>query len=256
MKSFWIALAMYSKLPARRVEWDKKSLSWALCWFPAVGVAAGALLFFWLWLAQALGLGAPLRAAIALLIPVAISGGIHLDGFCDTADALGSNQTREKKLEILKDSHTGAFAVFCCGLYLILFFAAWCQVETASLRSAGAMALTPVLSRSLSGLAAVTQPNARGSGLLATFTAPMDCAKARVVLAVWIGSCAVAMACLSPWTGGAAALAAAGSFFYYIAMSRRQFGGVTGDLAGYFLQVCECAMVLLAALAQRAEVLL
>ena len=256
MKSFWIALAMYSKLPARRVEWDKKSLSWALCWFPAVGVAAGAQLFFWLWLAQALGLGAPLRAAIALLIPVAVSGGIHLDGFCDTADALGSNQTREKKLEILKDSHTGAFAVFCCGLYLILFFAAWCQAETASLRSAGAMALTPVLSRSLSGLAAVTQPNARGSGLLATFTAPMDCAKARVVLAVWIGSCAVAMACLSPWTGGAAVLAAAGSFFYYIAMSRRQFGGVTGDLAGYFLQVCECAMVLLAALAQRAEVLL
>ena len=256
MKSFWIALAMYSKLPARRVEWDKKSLSWALCWFPAVGVAAGALLFFWLWLAQALGLGAPLRAAIALLIPVAVSGGIHLDGFCDTADALGSHQTREKKLEILKDSHTGAFAVFCCGLYLILFFAAWCQAETASLRSAGAMALTPVLSRSLSGLAAVTQPNARGSGLLATFTAPMDCAKARVVLAVWIGSCAIAMVCLSPLTGGAAVLAAAGSFFYYIAMSRRQFGGVTCDLAGYFLQVCECAMVLLAALAQRVEVLL
>ena len=70
------------------------------------------------------------------------------------------------------------------------------------------------------------------------------------------GSCAIAMVCLSPWTGGAAVLAAAGSFFYYIAMSRRQFGGVTGDLAGYFLQVCECAMVLLAALAQRAEVLL
>ena len=256
MKSFWIALAMYSKLPAKRVEWDKKSLSWALCWFPAVGVAAGALLFGWLWLAGVLGLGAPLRAAVALLIPIAISGGIHVDGFCDTADALGSHQTREKKLEILKDSHTGAFAVFCCGLYLILFFAAWCQAETASLRSAGAMALTPVLSRSLSGLAAVTQPNARGSGLLATFTAPMDCAKARVVLAVWIGSCAVAMVCLSPWTGGAAVLAAAGSFFYYIAMSRRQFGGVTGDLAGYFLQVCECAMVLLAALAQRAEVLL
>ena len=256
MKSFWIALAMYSKLPARRVEWDKKSLSWALCWFPAVGVAAGALLFGWLWLAGVLDLGAPLRAAVALLIPIAVSGGIHLDGFCDTADALGSHQTREKKLEILKDSHTGAFAVFCCGVYLLLFFAAWCQVETASLRSAGALALTPVLSRSLSGLAAVTQPNARGSGLLATFTAPMDCAKARVVLAVWIGSCAIAMVCLSPWTGGAAVLAAAGSFFYYIAMSRRQFGGVTGDLAGYFLQVCECAMVLLAALAQRAEVLL
>ena len=256
MRSLWIAVAMYSKLPAPRVDWDERGLSWALCWFPAVGAAIGALLWLWLRLCGLLAVGPVLRGAGALLLPAAVSGGIHLDGFCDTADALGSHQTREKKLEILKDSHTGAFAVFCCGLYLILFFAAWCQAETASLRSAGAMALTPVLSRSLSGLAAVTQPNARGSGLLATFTAPMDCAKARVVLAVWIGSCAIAMVCLSPWTGGAAVLAAAGSFFYYIAMSRRQFGGVTGDLAGYFLQVCECAMVLLAALAQRAEVLL
>ena len=67
MKSFWIALAMYSKLPAKRVEWDKKSLSWALCWFPAVGIAAGALLFGWLWLAGVLGLGAPLRAAVGRL---------------------------------------------------------------------------------------------------------------------------------------------------------------------------------------------
>ena len=244
MKSFWIALAMYSKLPAKRVEWDKKSLSWALCWFPAVGVAAGALLFGWLWLAGVLGLGAPLRAAVALLIPIAISGGIHVDGFCDTADALGSHQTREKKLEILKDSHTGAFAVFCCGVYLILFFAAWCQVETASLETMGVLALTPVLSRSLSGLFAVTLPNARGTGLLATFTGPMDTAKARGVMVIWVVACVAAMLWLDLWTGGAALLGAGLACLYYRVMSQRQFGGVTGDLAGWYLQVNELMILL------------
>ena len=247
MRSFWIALAMYSKLPAKRVEWDKKSLSWALCWFPAVGVAAGALLFFWLWLAGGiLGLGTPLRAAVALLIPIAVSGGIHVDGFCDTADALGSHQTREKKLEILKDSHTGAFAVFCCGVYLILFFAAWCQVETVSFETMGVLALMPVLSRSLSGIAAVTMPNARGSGLLATFTAPWT---GRRPTAYWWRGCAC------PYGHGGAG-----------PLGRRRCGGggchqlyllrcdvqpavrrITGDLEGFFLQICECAMVLGAA---------
>lgn len=253
MKSLWIAVAMYSKLPAPRVEWDKKSLSWALCWFPAVGLAVGAVLRLWLWLSGLLGLGAALCAAVALLLPIALSGGIHLDGLCDTADALGSHQNRERKLEILKDSHTGAFAVFTCALYLILFFAAWCEVIPAP-RTAWVLALGPVLSRAFSGLAAVTFPNARGSGLLATFTAPMDAVKARVVLSIWVGVCAVVMMVLDPLTGFASVLAAGLSFGYYAVMSRRQFGGITGDLAGFFLQICECAMVLFVVLAQHLEV--
>ena len=54
-----------------------------------------------------------------------------MDGLCDTADALASHQTREKKLEILKDSHTGAFAVIGCCAYLLLTFALWTQPEGA-----------------------------------------------------------------------------------------------------------------------------
>ena len=255
MKSLFIALAMYSKLPAPRVEWDKKSLSWALCWFPVIGVVIGALLYGWFLLCAFLGIGPVLRGAGALLIPIAVSGAIHLDGFCDTSDALGSHQDRARKLEILKDSHTGAFAIICCALYLILFFAAWCEAVPTG-RAALVLALTPVLSRGLSGLAAVTQPNARGSGLLATFTGPMDASKARIVLGLWVAVCGVVMAVLDPWTGIAALAGAALSFLYYIIMSRRQFGGITGDLAGFFLQICECATVLAVVLAQKAVVLL
>ena len=254
MKSVIIAFAMYSKLPMPRVDWEKKALSWALCWFPLVGLAVGAVLWLWLALAGWLGFGAVFTAALALLLPIALSGGIHLDGFCDTCDALSSHQSRERKLEILKDSHTGAFAIICCGLYLLVFFAAWCQVEAAG-RTALVLGLGPVLSRSLSGLFAVTLPNARGTGLLATFTGPMDAARARVVLAVWAIAAAAAMVFLSPWTGVGVLAGAALACVYYVATAKRQFGGVTGDLAGFFLQLCELGMVLGAVVAQRIEVL-
>ena len=254
MKSVIIAFAMYSKLPMPRVDWEKKALSWALCWFPLVGLFIGAALRLWLALAHWLGFGAVFTAAFALLLPIALSGGIHLDGFCDTCDALSSHQSREKKLEILKDSHTGAFAIICCGLYLLVFFAAWCQVEAAG-RTALVLGLGPVLSRSLSGLFAVTLPNARGTGLLATFTGPMDAARARVVLAVWAIAAAAVMVFLSPWTGVGVLAGAALACVYYVATAKRQFGGVTGDLAGFFLQLCELGMVLGAVVAQRIEVL-
>ena len=254
MKSVIIAFAMYSKLPMPRVDWEERALSRALWWFPLVGAAVGAGLWLWLALAHWLGFGAVFTAAFALLLPIALSGGIHLDGFCDTCDALSSHQSREKKLEILKDSHTGAFAIICCGLYLLVFFAAWCQVEAAG-RTALVLGLGPVLSRSLSGLFAVTLPNARGTGLLATFTGPMDAAKARVVLAAWAIAAAAAMVFLSPWTGAGALAGAALACLYYVTTARRQFGGVTGDLAGFFLQLCELGMVLGAIAAQRIEVL-
>ena len=251
-RSLCIAVAMYSKLPAPRVEWDKKSLSWAMCFFPVVGVVIALLLGIWLGLCEMLDFGPFLRAAVSLLLPIAVSGAIHLDGFCDTSDALGSHQSREKKLEILKDSHTGAFAIICCCLYLIFFFSVWCEVEPEG-RTLWVLSLGPVLSRSFSGLAAVSWPNARGSGLLATFTQPMEAQKARAVLLVWVAVCAVAMIALDPVTGTAAVAGAGLSFLYYFVMSRRQFGGITGDLAGFFLQVCECAMALAVVLAQRLE---
>ena len=254
MKSLIIAFAMYSKIPMPRVDWEKRALSWALCFFPLVGAVIGAALYGWMALARYLGFGPLFFAAFALLIPIALSGGIHLDGFCDTCDALSSHQTRERKLEILKDSHTGAFAIICCGLYLLVFFAGWCEVGTAG-RAGAVLALGPVLSRSLSGFFALTLPNARGTGMLATFTDAMDTARAWVVMVICVGACAAALLWLGPLPGGATLMAAGASGLYYRVMTARQFGGVTGDLAGFFLQSCELTMVLAVAVIQKVEVL-
>ena len=254
MRSIVIAFAMYSKIPMPHVEWDKRSLSWALCAFPLVGVVIGAVLYGWLVLADFLGFTA-LKAAGAVALPLALSGCIHLDGFCDTCDALSSHQSRERKLEILKDSHTGAFAIICCGLYLLLLFAAWHQVWPAA-GTAGALCLGPVFSRGLSGLMAALLPNARGSGLLARFTRSMDVRRARAILLLWSAAAAGGMIVLNPWVGLPGLAGAGAVTAYYVVMSRRQFGGITGDLEGFYLQLCKLALVICPAIALKIEVLL
>lgn len=244
LRSLSAAFTMYSKFPAPRVEWTADCVAWALCFFPLVGAAIGLFLFLWLWLAGLLGLGRALTAAGALLLPIFLSGGIHLDGLCDTADALGSHQSRERMLDILKDSRIGAFGVITCALYLIVFFAAWCEALPLDRRTMAAAALTPVLSRSCSGLMAVTLPNARGGGQLAAFTKPMDLPKARLVLGAWALLSAAALVGSAPRAGLAAVCAAGLAVLYFRVMSRRRFGGITGDLAGFFLQICELGCIL------------
>lgn len=255
LRATGMAFALYSRIPMPPLDWESGARRYTLYAFPLVGLAVGGGLLLWTWLAGALGLGQLLWAAGMTAIPLLITGGIHLDGFCDVCDALASHQSRERKLEILKDSHTGAFAIICCGLYLLVFFAAWCEAAPAG-GAALALALGPAFSRSLSGLFAVTLPNARGTGLLATFTGPMDAVKARGVLAAWAVLTGGAMVAADVRTGLAALVGAGLACVYYVVTARRQFGGVTGDLAGFFLQLCELGMVLCAAVGQRLEVLL
>ena len=91
---------------------------------------------------------------------------------------------------------------------------------------------------------------------MAAFTEAMDVARARVVLTLWTAACAAAMVVLDGGAGGMALLGALAASGYYIQMAHRQFGGVTGDLAGFFLQLCELGMVLAVAVGQNIEVLL
>ena len=111
LESIVVAFSMYSKIPMPHIEWNKENMKNVLCFFPWVGAVAGVLVWLWFRVSDQFGFGVMLRASVAVLIPVLVTGGIHLDGLLDTADALSSWQTRERRLEILKDSHAGAFAI-------------------------------------------------------------------------------------------------------------------------------------------------
>ena len=171
LESLDVAFSMYSAIPMPQIEWNERNMKYMMAFFPMVGVVQGALLLGFSLLAQALGLGFVLFAAVAALLPLFVTGGIHLDGFCDTVDALSSHQTREKKLEILKDPHTGAFAVMGCVAYLLLTFALWTQPQgSGRWLTVQMMAVGFVLSRSMSALSVVSFPCAKSSGLVHSFS--------------------------------------------------------------------------------------
>ena len=111
------------------------------------------------------------------------------------------------------------------------------------------MALSFVFSRSLSGLSVVTFKNARKDGLLATFSSSAERIVTRVLLVLYLIFSAAGMIVLNWKAGLSAVLAGLLVFVYYRYRSYKEFGGITGDLAGWFLQICELCMALAVALA-------
>lgn len=239
LQTIAVAFAMFSALPVPQFEWNEKNMRYAMCAFPLIGLVCGGL---WC-LCGVLPLPELARAAAFCLVPVAVTGGIHLDGYADTSDALSSYGDREKKLEILKDSHCGAFAVIrlCC--YFVAYFGL-CGSVRFTPRAGLCWTLALVLERALSGLAIASFPLARNTGLAHTFASAADRKAVRSVLLALAGLLCAALVLLG---GGALVLAALLVFWRYRVVSDRQFGGITGDLAGWFLQKAELWM--LAALA-------
>ena len=228
LKSIGVAISTYSAIPVPQFPWTEENTRYAICCFPVVGIFCGVGLAIWCWFCQWLEVSGVFFGAVAACLPLLITGGIHMDGFMDTVDALASHQDRARKLEILKDSACGAFAVLYCGVYLLLSCALYYEGYAAGWIYAFAPAF--VLSRCLSGLCAVTMPNARGAGMLCAFTAGVERKRAVAALALVLLADGALLLFLSPLAGGAG-------------LAMGEFGGVTGDTSGFFLQVCELAML-------------
>lgn len=237
--SFLIAFAMFSKIPVPRADWDKENMKYMMCFFPGIGAVIGLLIFGYGKLCALADFGSVMRAAGFVLIPVIVTGGIHLDGFLDTVDALSSYQPKERKLEILKDSHAGAFAIIMGCAYFILALGAWSEMPDAALP---VMGVGYVVSRSLSGFALTVFPCANKKGSLSMFADAAQKKVLRIVLVLWLVCCAV----LAFWLNWRLALILTGTaavcYGYYYRTALREFGGTTGDIAGFFVQVCELVM--------------
>lgn len=239
--SFFIAFSTYSKIPMPQAEWDKNNMRYSMCFFPLIGAVIGGVILLWAYLAQVLSLPGGIVTAGYVLIPVILTGGIHLDGYLDTCDALSSYQSRERKLEIMKDSHAGAFAIICGIGYFVLQYGVWDSVSGMALRI---LPFTFVLSRAFSGLAVVTFPCAKGSGLLAAFSTSAQKKPVKISMITIIVLVSVAMLWMDVVIGSVTVITVLVVFYYYYHMSKKQFGGITGDLAGYFLQIAEVMMAL------------
>ena len=236
MKALLIAFSMYSRLPVPDFIWEEEDRKKAMCFFPLVGVIQGLVLGAFVLLCRHGEIGGIARALVCTALPVIVNGGIHMDGFLDTVDARHSYKSREEKLEILKDPHAGAFAIIWCGVYFMLYAAAMSQAKDEVLLCMG---LIYTLTRALSGFSVVTFPCAKKSGLAASFVDGAQKRTVRIVMVIWFILCAGLLIFFAPLSGILGVAAALCVFAWYYHMSQKEFGGITGDLAGFFLQTAE-----------------
>ncbi len=181
-------------------------------------------------------------AAGAVIINILVTGGIHIDGYMDTMDALHSYQPVEKKLEILKDAHIGAFAVIMLSVLLLAYIGALPGID---FNNVPLFASTFVFSRILSGLSVVLFKGAKKGGMLYAFSSSAQ----KKVVCISLVMEFLFMAAGTIWIYKIKAVfvivAMLIVFIYYRYKSYKEFGGITGDLAGWFLCLSEMVAVIL-----------
>lgn len=241
LKSLISAFAMYSRIPVPKIEWNEENHRYSLCFFSVIGLVIGICEYLWGTFCLYFQVGTLLYSVISVAVPVIITGGIHLDGFCDVLDAKYSYAEREKKLEIMKDSRVGAFALIGLALYFIVQCGLFSEISSES--SFLSVTVIFIISRALSGIGAVTLKCAKKSGTLQSFSEPAD---RKITLAVLISVyiiCSALLIFADTLCGIVTTVVSVLVFLYYRRFSYKTFGGITGDLAGYFLQICEISML-------------
>lgn len=241
MQPFLIALQFLTSLPVRLDRMpEPQAVGRSLLYYPLVGLLLGAML--WLVGTVLENASVPLLAALLLTGWVALTGGLHLDGLADSADAwLGGFGDRERTLTIMKDPRSGPIAVVVLVLLLLLKFVALWTLLAADQRLA--LLLAPLLGRSaLLGLF-LTTPYVRPGGLGQVLAEQMPRNTSRIVLG------GVVLVCLILGSSGWLALTATVGVGWLSrrAMCRR-IGGTTGDTAGALLELVECAVLVVLAL--------
>lgn len=232
MRSFVFALQHLTRIHIGNVAFDERQLGRSVMFFPLVGLILGGLLIAVDHLAGMLF--PPMAASAAVLVGlVALTGGIHLDGFMDTMDGVFSGRPRERKLEIMKDSRVGAFGVL--GVFCLLLFKFGLLTGLDGPGSYTALIMMTVFGRWSMTYAIARFPYARSEGmgkLHKLHTGSFELAVASVtalVIAVGAGK-----------IGGLAIFAISAVFAHLLcSYLNRVLGGLTGDTYGFLNESTE-----------------
>ncbi len=219
-------------------------MSSALPWFPLVGCLLGLLLLASAHLAGlASGGWAEGTACIVLAFSIILTRGLHLEGLADAADGFAGGSTKEKMLEIMKDSSTGPFGAIAVVMVLIIKFCALTRLADSGM---AAWWIIPASIAARTGMVelAVSLPYARPSG--GTALPFVSGATGSHRAAALVFAAVLSSAACGPI--GLAAVAAGwliSRLFRYWCL--RRAGGVTGDLLGACNEIVETALLMLAA---------
>lgn len=246
--SFLMAFSTYSISPKTQMERSKENTSWILVFIPLIGAIIGFIISRWAIAYPYLCEHPVLPAVVGAVLPSILSGGSHLDGFFRTVDALCSHQPREKKLQILEDSHGGYFAIIVCVCYFMLGIGIWSEMPIDGLFI---LAYGFVISRALYGFSILTSKHAKESKCSVYLPEGISKYAQIIIMLGYVAVSAVGMLRLNSEVGIACLVGAAVSYIYYLFVSYKEFGGVTEDSAGFFVQICEVIIPLAALIAYK-----
>lgn len=250
IKPIIMAFCMFSRIPMPRIDWDEKGMRYMMCGFPLVGLVIASCLAAWWALCDWFAWGSLMRAAGVTLIPVGISGGIHLDGLTDVIDALSSCADPRRKREILKDSHIGAFAAMGVAAFFIAYLALASELHI-SWVTVVLLGFLHVQSRLASSFSTICLKGSSSEGMLASFReAGSGSRLALMVLVLEEIACLAIAVYAAPVVSGAMLCACICCVILTVFMARKEFGGMSGDIAGFLLQMCEISMLACLVVAQ------
>jgi adenosylcobinamide-GDP ribazoletransferase len=213
--------------------------SWAL---PVAGLLVGLIAAAVYAISNRLGVTPGPAAMLALAATALVTGALHEDGLADTADGLGGGRTRERKLEIMRDSRIGTYGT--CAL-IVSFGLRWSALSSIAEPWKVAIALSAAHAAARAGVPAFMWliPPARPDGLSAAAGRPPS---RSVVIALALG--ALFLTCgFGPANAMIALILLSLTGLILARLATRQIGGQTGDILGAFEQVGEISILLLAA---------
>ncbi|QOJ23629.1 MAG: adenosylcobinamide-GDP ribazoletransferase [Gammaproteobacteria bacterium] len=245
IKPFLVAIQFLTRLPVRlAAQLDEKDLGYSLLFYPLVGAMIGFILVGIGWLMT----GVPPLVASALLVTawIILTGGLHLDGLADSADAwIGGLGDRDKTMAIMKDPNCGPAGVSAIVLITLLKFVSLYTLTIANEWTA--IILATVLARTLLPLLFLTTPYVRKNGLGSPLAAFQPRRWSIVVIIVTFVLIFFLTVNRYLWL----ALAAIITFLFLRHLMLRRIGGTTGDTAGALVEIAETAILLTAVIAIR-----
>jgi adenosylcobinamide-GDP ribazoletransferase len=239
---FATATALLTRLPVgvpAPADGAVAAAGWA---FPLVGAGIGALCALAFFAAELVGCGDAVAALIAVSAGLALTGAFHEDGLADTVDGFGGGKDREAKLRIMRDSRQGSFGIVALVLSIALRAAALAAIGDPIHAGLALIAAHAASRGALPPLMRALAP-ARSVGLGATAGRP---SLTVAIIAATFGG-AIVLALLGPRTGAIALLLTGGAVALAAILAQRQIGGYTGDVLGFFQQIGEIVILLVAA---------
>lgn len=235
MQNLRNAFALLTTLPfARPRAWQPGDSGRAAVWYPLVGLTIGALT--WLaWRGALFVLPPPVAGVLALVIWVALTGGLHLDGLADCCDGLFASASPERRLEIMKDPRLGVFGGI--GLILILFLKG---TVLATLNPSAGPGI--ILAASLARwcvLPAARLPLAHPDGMAAHFVSGLRRSSIFIGALIPLG-----LSLVLGMRGFLAVIPGLSAAIIVLLFARSRIGGVTGDVFGMLIEVVETAVLL------------